>query len=380
MRQVEKGFLVLCGALCLALCISVSVGAFSDTDTENAGESSLSRAAASSGGLEITGDLKISRASDGIVFGDGSKQNRAFPGEGPGSGLDADTLDGFHAAELAALAGKPLPVGSQLKLDLVAIEKTTLDDPAGYTLDGKTVKCSYAIDTYTDGSSGTLHKRPGKITVGNITLSHTIASDATLSAFAIWFNGIKSGAATHRTIALIIYHPRSTNELLHLNCLYAFPVAISYEAQSASTLTEKIELAVEELNITIDSAAEVSTDWRTEIESIGNLYARDINNSGGRVAVSEYFDGSDPTPHKRPGTYSANDMELVDLGAGSARKFLAWQLGTFSRHSLTNWHGSSRIVNAFYCWPSSFSGLALDAEGGIVIKRAIITCEMVERP
>ena len=332
--------------------------------------------------LEIKGNLKLSHPDSGIIFNDGSKQVTAFPGSGPGSSLDADTLDGLHAADIVSMSGGSLPSGSDIPLGLLVIEGLTLSDPTGYILDGTTVSRSVDVVKYLEGD-GIFHKRPGNVKVGDISISHIVAVNAGASALANWFQQVKNGIFVRRSLSMVDYRPGTTNEFLRINFFSTFPAAISYRPVSASTVEETVVLAVEEFEILTDSTAEINGNWRAEVESLGNMYVRDIKNVGGGVEIIEYLDGDDPRTKKRPGHYKANDLEFVDLGAGSARKFLNWHFSVTQnceKKSIGNWYGDVLMFNAYECWPSSFSGISLDAQGEFVINKAIMSGEMVERP
>ncbi|MCD6389654.1 MAG: hypothetical protein J7L69_09585, partial [Desulfobulbaceae bacterium] len=332
--------------------------------------------------LEIKGNLKLSHPDSGIIFNDGSKQVTAFPGSGPGSSLDADTLDGLHAADIVSMSGGSLPSGSDIPLGLLVIEGLTLSDPTGYILDGTTVSRSVDVVKYLDGD-GLIHKRPGNVKAGDISISHIVAVNAGASALANWFQQVKNGTFVRRSLSMVDYRPDTTNEFLRINFFSTFPAAISYRPVSASTVEETVVLAVEEFEILTDSTAEINGNWRAGVESLGNMYVRDIKNVGGGVEIIEYLDGDDPRTKKRPGHYNANDLEFVDLGAGSARKFLSWHFSVTQnceKRSIGNWYGDVLMFNAYECWPSSFSGISLDAQGEFVINKAIMSGEMVERP
>ncbi len=329
--------------------------------------------------LTIRGSVKFNSKSDGIVFGDGTRQVTAFPGQGSGSTLDADTLDGMHAADIVALTGATLPAGSDIPLGKLEIEGINIPDPGNYILDGTTLKRSVEVIPYSDGSDNTVHKKPGKIKVGNITISHVIPAN-TISQLAAWFRQIRAGQVSRHNISMINYHNGSTDELLRINCYNAFPASISYTVLPQNLIRETVVMAIEDFYIATDSTAEVATSWRVEVESIGDLWAREIKNVGGAVNVTTYYDGSGSAPSKQPGAYTADDLELADLGAGSAIKVLTWHFNVTQQNSsngLMLWYDGTSVIRGDSCWPSSLSGIALDSEGDFVISKAVFTCEML---
>ncbi len=333
--------------------------------------------------LDIAGNLKLSQADTGIIFHDGSKQTTAFPGDGPGSALDADTLDGMHASDIVSLSGGVMPAGSDIALGRLEVSGLTLNDPANYILDGTTVNQSVEVITYLDGDDTIVHTRPGRRRVGDIAISHTIPV-STQSALGEWFQHVRNSSFERRSISMIVYRPgTSDEELMRISCFNTFPVSISYQPVSAQYVKEKIVIAVEDFEIATSSSAEVAGMWKAEVESIGDIYMRGMSDAGGSVAVIEYYDGDDPVMRKRPGNYRASSMEFAALGAGSVQKFLAW----FSyvtdnagyQHSMSDWYADATLMyNGSYCWPSSYEGLSVDAEGDFVINRAVITCDEVE--
>lgn len=327
--------------------------------------------------LDVRGQMKV---SEGIHFADDTTQTTAFPGIGPGSGLDADTIDGLQASELMSYAGSSIPPGSKFPVPSLEIEGIELPDSYQYTLDGRTFQTNIEVIEFQEGDDPLIRKRPGRTSYGSLTLSHVIPTGST-SEINNWYGSIIDGTFFSRAIILKIHEANPTTSLI-INYYGAWPSAISHSPLSSGQWEETFVLTFEEMEITSNTPLNITATNYAEIDTLPEHILFQEFSGGSTSTEIEEFQDDDFVLRKRPGATQFTDLNFIGTGARSGMLMWNWYMaisdGTFSKKTvLLKSTGQSGSKAYSGCWPSGFAGLSANTEAGITFDQITVTCDEI---
>lgn len=324
--------------------------------------------------LEVNGSIKLHSDNSSIIFEDGTTQKTAFTGSGPGSGLDADTLDGLHAEDIAAWSGTIIPQGSMIPLNRLQIGSyvNASYPDCDYILDGKSINIWRDKDGANSNlPTGYLHSSP-------IIISHTILlSSANPSSLYQWY---QSGNPTNIDIKI---QSSNISEVVNIQG-EGIPIAISRQPISNSAILERVTIDLrfyepagipKSYMIFQNGNADVNANWVCD-EGDSPLLCRGVKNSEQNATL--YDNGSGHPSAENP-QYGA--VELYDLGLTSARVTNNYlnDATTLSRISIKSVPGDVELVYGKDCNIGAISGLSLDSEAEIIIEKATFYCECFDK-
>lgn len=153
-------------------------------------------------------------------------------------------LGGFAVLLSLIIAASPAPIARNpapqqpysVRVEFDVRDRSVIKEVIG-------IESEIEVIEYQDGDDPVVHKRPGRVKYGDITLKREFVKD---DALREWYKKVLAGT-TDRKSGSVIYLDRAGNEVMRYNLFEAWPCRWKAPELNSKGATESIDFCVEKI-------------------------------------------------------------------------------------------------------------------------------------
>ena len=155
---------------------------------------------------------------------------------------------GFTILLPLVIAASPGPAdAAKQKLFLPANFRVEIDGVAlGDVKEVSGIESEVEVIEYRDGDDPVMHKRPGRVKYGDITLKRGFVNDPSFDPLREWYKKVLAGT-TDRKSGSVIYLDRAGKEVMRYNLFEAWPCRWKAPELDSKGATESIDFCLEKI-------------------------------------------------------------------------------------------------------------------------------------